>query len=310
LNAGLRPSHCVPNRFQPLPFILAYDDFSGGTGGWLELMPNFTKEGFKARESILDKTRWGPTMLSTASFGYMGTHGAMSGIYSLKLATRPVANRYEEMPAPGSMAHAIKRLSVFRPKGLVQFEMWYAYTPEQDRIGVGEKDIRAFGASFDVQDDSYRYFIGARFLNSVNGDLKRQWQILKADEGVTDQQWAYGRQGEWNKRGVDPMWYGRRYPDGRTDGYQFVSGGQQRLCYNESDDKINWIYLRLTVDTARREYVDLQSGAAVFDLRGISPTLVQPYARIEGLLNPVIWVETDTDRRVFLFVDSVVISCE
>ena len=130
-------------RFQPLPTVLSYDDFSQGTGGWLELMPNFTKPGFTARESIIDKTRWGPTMLSTATFGYMGTHGAMSGIYSLKLATRPVANRYEEPPAPGSMAHAIKRLSVFRPRGLTQLEMWFAYTPEQDRIGLGEKDIRA-----------------------------------------------------------------------------------------------------------------------------------------------------------------------
>ncbi len=300
----------VPERFQPLPFVLAYDNFNDGMGGWLDLMPNFTKEGFKARQSIIDKTRWGPTMLSTATFGYMGTHGAMSGIYSLKLATRPVASRYEEPPAPGSMAHAIKRLSVFRPKGLIQMEMWYAYTPEQDRIGVGEKDVRAFGAAFDVQDESYRYFLGARFLNSVNGELKCQWQILKADEDVTDQQWAYGRQGEWNKRGIDPMWYGRRYPDGRADGYQFVPGGQQRLCYNESDDKINWIYLRLTFDAARRQYVELQSGATVFDLRGIQPTLVQPYARIEGLLNPFVWIETDADRRVFLFLDSVVISCE
>ena len=300
----------VLSHFQPLPFVLAYDDFNKGTSGWLELMPNFTKEGFKARESILDKTKWGPAMLSTATFGYMGTHGAMNGIYSLKLATRPVANRYEEPPAPGSMSHAIKRLSVFRPKGLVQMEMWYAYTPEQDRVGVGEKDIRGFGAGFDVQDESYRYFVGARFLNSVNGEIKRQWQILKADENVSDQQWAYGRQGEWNKRGIDPMWYGRRYPDGRTDGYQFIPGGQQRLCYNESDDKINWIYFRLTFNSAKREYVEFQSGATVFDLRGMSPTLVQPYDRIEGLLNPLFWVEADTNRRVFMFIDSVLISCE
>ncbi|MBN1590715.1 MAG: hypothetical protein JW888_14475, partial [Pirellulales bacterium] len=129
MSPGSSPSAGTPGRFQPLPFVLAHDNFSDGTCGWLELMPNFTKEGFRARESIIDKSRWGPTMLSSASFGYMGTHGAMTGIYSLKLATRPVANRYEEPPAPGSMAHAIKRLSVFRPKGLIQMEMWYAYTP-------------------------------------------------------------------------------------------------------------------------------------------------------------------------------------
>ena len=296
-------------RFQPLPTILCHDDFNHGTGGWLELTPNFTKPGFTARESIIDKASWGPTMLSTASFGYVGTHGAMTGIYSLKLATKPKANRYEEHPASGSMAHAIKRLSTFRPKGLTQIEMWYSYTPEQDRIGLGEKDIRAFGVTFDVQDEAHRFFIGARYLNSVNGELKRQWQYAQAAD-VTDEEWAYGCQGEWNKRGIDPMWYGRRYPDGRTDGYSFIPDGHQHLCYNESDDKINWMYLRLTVDLATREYVELQSGAQIFNLRGIKPTLCKPYAGIQGLLNPVVWVETDTNRRVFLYIDSIVVSCE
>ena len=106
------------------------------------------------------------------------------------------------------------------------------------------------------------------------------------------------------------MWYGRRHADGQADGFSFVSGGKQHLCYNESDDKINWMYLRLTVDLATREYVELQSGARVFDLRGTRPTLVKPYAGIQGLLNPVVWVETDTNRRVFLYIDSVVVSCE
>ncbi|MBN2577757.1 MAG: hypothetical protein JXB10_02110 [Pirellulales bacterium] len=48
----------------------------------------------------------------------------------------------------------------------------------------------------------------------------------------------------------------------------------------------------------------------MFDLRGIRPTLVQPYSGIQGLLNPLVWIETDSDRRVFLFIDSIVISCE
>ena len=296
------------SRFQPLPTILCYDDFNTGTRGWLELMPNFTEPGFTWRRSAVDLTRWGPTMLSTASFGYMGTHGAVSGIYSLKLATRPVANRCEEMPAPGSMAHAIKRLSVFRPKGPIQIELWYAYTPEQDRIGLGEKDIRAFGVGFDVQDESYRYFVGARYLNSANGLLKRRWQYMQAAE-VTDADWAYGHEDEWNKRGIDPMWYGRRYPDGTTDGYRFIVDGQQHLCYNESDDKINWMYLRLKFDTAKREYVELQSCQEVFDLRGIKPTLCQTYRGVQGMLNPLAFIETDANRRVFLFIDSVMISC-
>lgn len=295
------------SKFSPLEHILCYDDFDRGACGWVDLTPNFTLEGFNARPSIIDKTQWGPVMLSTATFSHVGTHGSMDGIYSLKLTTRPVAARYEEPPAAGSMGHAIKRLSTHRKLGQVQFETWYAYKPEMDRIGLSEQDVRAFGLFFDVQDADYRYFIGARYLNSANGELQQRWQFVQAAD-VSDEAWAYGTSGDWCKRGVDPMWYGQRYADGSTDGYKDVPGGQQQLCYNESDDKINWLYLRLLVDLDKREYVELQSGAKTFDLRGIQPTFVPPYARIEGLLNPSLWVEADTDRRAFLFVDSVLIS--
>ena len=127
---------------------------------------------------------------------------------------------------------------------------------------------------------------------------------------VSDKSWAYGKEGDWCKTGVDPLWYGERKPDGATDGFRFIQGSRQELCYNETDDKINWLYLRLLVDTNKKEYVELQSRDKTYDLRGIKPTNVSPYARIEGLLNPLIWVETDCDRRVFLYVDSVVISTE
>ena len=84
--------------------------------------------------------------------------------------------------------------------------------------------------------------------------------------------------------------------------------GHQTLCYNETADKINWHYFSLTVDLAKREYVELCSVNKVFNLRGCQPTVVDAYPRINYLLNPVFWIEADTDRRVFLFVDSVVIS--
>jgi hypothetical protein len=296
-------------QFRPLARNICCDDFDTGYCGWVDLTPNFTLENFDARNSIVDKTQWGPIMLSSATFGYVGTHGSMRGTYSLKLATRPVAAPYEEPPRPGSMSHAIKRLSVDRPKGLRQIEMWYAYTPEQDRIGLSEQSIRAFGVFCDVQDADHRYFLGVRYLNSVNGKLKQQWQFMQAGD-VTDDQWAYGTSGDWCKRGVDPMWYGRRNSDGSTDGFQFVADGHQQLCYNESDDKINWLYMRLLFDTAKREYVELQSGDRVWDLRGIRPTFVAPYARIRGLFNPGMWVENDEQRRVFMFVDSIAISAE
>lgn len=303
LDAGL-------SKYQPLKRIICYDDFDKGLNGWMDLHPNHVGKDFNTlRFSHVDKTQWGPLMLSSASFRLAGTHGSMDGTYSLKLSTRPVANTYTEAPAPGSLSHGIKRLTTHLPKGLRQYEMWYAYTPEQDRQGLSEQAMRAFGVFFDIQDDDYRYFIGARYVNAVDGEMVRRWQIFQAKD-VTDVEWAYGVENDWCKMGIDAMWYGKRYPDGSTDGFEWVPDGYQDLCYNESDDKINWSYLRLLIDTEKREYVELQSGSKVFDLRGIKPTLTAPYARIKGLFNPSMWVENDTDRRVFFFADSVVISGE
>lgn len=301
----------LSGRYRPLQNILAYDDFNQGQCGWIDLMNNFVLEGHKPRPSIVTKHRWGPVMLSNANFGYAGTHGAMNGLYSLKLATRPEANPYEQPPAPGAMSMAIKRMTSlpFANSGKLQLEMWYAYTPEQDRASIGEKDIRAFGALFDIQDTEHRYFSAARYVNSVNGTLARKWQYAQAAD-VTDSEWAYDTEGDWCKRGIDPVWFGKRQSNGDADSFKWVPGGEEVLCYNESDDKINWSYFRLTIDTQRREYCELQSGRNTYSLQGVQPTLVAPYRGITSLLNPVIWIEADTTRRVFLFVDSVLISAE
>ncbi len=149
-------------------------------------------ENFDARQSIIDKAKWGPPMLSTATFSYVGTHGSMNGLYSLKLATKPVAAKYTEVPLPGSMAHAIKRLSRHKDFSKLQFEMWYAYTPEQDRTGLAEQSIRAFGAFFDYQDNNSRSHMGVRYLNSVDGELAQRWQCFQNAPDVTDKEWGYG----------------------------------------------------------------------------------------------------------------------
>lgn len=298
------------HRFNPLSKIICYDDFDRGLNGWMDLHPNYVGTDFNTlRYSHVDKTQWGPLMLSSASFRFAGTHGSMDGTYSLKLGTRPVADDYTQAPAPGACSHAIKRMTNHLSPGKRQLELWYAYTPEQDRQGLSEKAVRAFGVFFDIQDDDHRYFIGVRYVNSVNGNLVRKWQLFQARD-VSDQEWAYGVEDDWCKTGVDAMWYGKRYEDGSTDGFQWIEDGYQDLCYNESDDKINWSYLRLTIDTEKREYVELQSGSQVFDLRGISPTLTAPYARIKGLFNPGVWVENDDNRRVFFYVDSLIVSAE
>lgn len=306
------------SRFQPLKRVLIHDVFNTGYNGWMEIMPNFCyPPNFDQSPSIVAKHKWPAAMLSTATFRYPGSHGSMSGQYSLKVSTRPVANPYCEPPAPGSLGQAIKRISFHHLKRkYLQFEMWFAYTAEQDKMdgegdmpGLHESSIRAFGAGWDLQERGNRYFAGVRYLNSVDGKLQKKWQFIYPS-AKDDKEWAYGTEGDWCIKGVDPFWNGRRYPDGRHDGFLDVENGYQQLCYNETDCKINWQYFRLLIDTEKREYIEMQCQDKIFDLKHHPICAGDPYERIDGLMNPLVWVETDTNRRVFLFVDSIVISQE
>ncbi len=306
------------SRFQPLNKVLVHDVFNTGFNGWMEIMPNFCEApNFEESPSIMVKHQWPSLMLSTATFRYPGSHGALSGQYSLKLSTRPVANRYDQPPAPGSMCQAIKRLSFHHlRRKYLQFEMWFAFTAEQDKVdgtgplpGLHENSIRSFGLGWDLQEGGNRYFSGVRYLNAVDGQLQKKWQLMYPSS-VDDKDWAYDTEGDWCIKGVDPFWFGKRYPDGRHDGYKDIDNGYQALCYNETDCKINWQYARLLIDTEKREYVEMQCQDKTIDLGRHSIFCVDPYHRIDGLMNPLMWLETDTNRRVFLFVDSVVISQE
>lgn len=298
------------SRFNPLSRIITYDDFDAGFNGWLDLTPNYVYDDYESFESAVDLSSWAPIMLSSAPMRFTSSHGSMEGTYSLKLTTAPTGGPYTERPADGSMGIAIKRLSRFGDPELIQIEAWYAYTPAQDRVGLGEEDIRAFGFYFDVQDEQCRYMPGVRYVNSLGGRPVKRWQYWKASDGVSRRDWNYGVENGWCDVGIDNLWYGRRHEDGSGDGYQWVPGGEQELLYNESPDKLNWLYFRLTVDVRKREYVELQSMDTVFDLRGIQPTLAAPYRSIRNLINPIFYVETDTDRSVHLFLDSVVYSTQ
>lgn len=306
------------SRFQPLKHVLVHDVFNTGFNGWMEIMPNFCEApNFEQSPSIMIKDQWMPCMLSSATFRYPGSHGSMSGQYSLKVSTRAVANAYNQPPAPGSIGHAIKRLSFHnRKRKYLQFEMWFAYTAEQDTIdgtgklpGLHESSIRAFGFGWDLQERGNRYHVGARYVNAVDGKMKQSWQ-LTYPSSKDDKDWAFDTDGDWCIKGIDPFWFGKRYEDGRHDGFIELPNSHQKLVYNETDCKINWQYARLLIDTETREYVELQCQDRVFDLERRPIYVTPPYDRIDGLMNPLIWVETDTNRRVFLYIDSIVISQE
>ena len=146
-----------------------------------------------------------------------------------------------------------------------------------------------------------------RYVNSVNGQKVKRWQYFDVSDGVTREQWAGDKDG-WEATGIDAIWCGRRFPDGSADGFQWIPDGEQKLVYNESPDKLNWLYMRMLVDLDSRQYVEFQSMGKTFDLRGLAPQMADPYDGITGLINPVFYIESDTDRRVFMYLDSVVYS--
>lgn len=300
------PTH-LPGWFQPLPRLLTVDDFDHGQCGWLDLRPNFVGPGFGVHDRTIDLEHWGPIMLSSATYAFAGTHGSAAGTYSLKLCTRWRASPPDEQPAPGSMSLAIKRLS--QPIGacLLRVEAVLAYTSEQDRPGLGSDAMRAFGLMIDLQDDHFRYMPGVRFVNTVGGAPKRRWQYYQATD-ATDIAWSYGQEG-WHRAGIDPQWFGERLIDGSTAASCWFDGPPQQPIYNETDDKINWMPLSLTIDLRDRSYAGFRFGDREFTFpNDARPTAVSPYANIGNLLNPVFFIEADGDQRVFLYLDSVVIS--
>lgn len=303
--------------FSPLKNIIFADDFDKGYNGWIALMPNFRQDKFDYYDSFKEWTEWGPPMLSSATFPYAGTHGSLHGTYSMKVATKPVAGRAEERPVAGSEGMAIKRLT-HSFEGLLKCEMYYTFTAEQSIPGIGEEAIRAFGFFWDSTTDHSRTMFGARYLNCANGAMKQHWQLFKVDENDT-RPWGFSGSSAPSDtpgekvtlvKGIDYQWLGSRDQNGSSNGFYDIPNSEQKLCYNETPDKINWHYFSLTVDLKKGEYVSLQSVNRKWDLRGISATKVGRYPRIDWLLNPVVFIETDTNRRVFLYVDSIVNSWE
>ncbi|SDT33463.1 DUF6772 family protein [Microlunatus soli] len=300
-------STLLPGWFRPLPRLLTADDFDNGMGGWLDLRPNFVGPDFAAHDDEIDLEHWGSVMLSSATYPFSGTHGSATGTYSLKLATRFPAAAPDQAPAPGSMSLAIKRLSRPYDARLLRVETMIAYTTDQDRPGLGVDAMRAFGLMIDLQDAEHRFMPGVRFVNTTGGVRQRRWQFYRHTED-DDAAWSYGREG-WHQAGIDPQWFGVRAADGSTSATTWFDDGIQQPIYNETDDKINWMPFSLTLDLERRTYHDFRFGNRSFGFPdGAGPTLADPYAGIDNLLNPVFFVETDTDRRVNLYLDSVVIS--
>lgn len=294
------------SKFNPLPRILVHDDFNTGTHGWIELIGNHDE--FGNLDTVDDHMRdFRPPQLSSCNFFDVGTHGAMSGTYALKISTRPEA---------GHTGVAIRRLTM-AGKGKVQFETYLAYKAEAHseengaahEAGSGNWDAnfhpseRQFGALTIATDicDGVRYHCVARYLNTdLDNKLVQEWVYPSVPEPTPREHF----EGKIKlPRTAD---FTAPNPE---DWHSFTP--RQELCFNEVPTKVNWHYVRWVIDTETRSNVELQVNDEVFDMRDVPvPAYDEEYGSLGNLLNFYVSVRTHANVRNFVYLDSVLISVD
>lgn len=272
------------SRFDPLPRIISHDDFSRGHCGWSQLVGNY--------EGSLDTMLPGyaqhtSAMLSTLSHWDAGSHGGVDSSYALKIATRARA---------GAQNVAIKRLNM-RHRGPIRFEMYFTFKPEATELTLGDTAVRSVGLLFDLQGgdrdaDVERVMPHLRFLNAEAGESRHVWQF-KAE-----------RSPFLTAGNTETLTHYHLAPEG----WQDLPDGDQKLCYNEIATKVNWAYLRFDFDLETMRPTALRCNDRDFDVSGMEPMRMAAMKNLWCMLNFALFAETDTDRRAFLYVDSVCIS--
>jgi hypothetical protein len=273
------------SRFDPLPRIIAFDDFDRGFCGWTQLVGNY--------EHTLDSMLPGyaqhsQAMLSTLSNWDFGSHGSLDGSYALKIATKP---------RTGAQNVAIKRLT-FRKRGPIRVEFYFTLKPEASEMRLSETDVRSVGFLYDLQTgdgdkDAWRVMPHLRFLNAENGAHLQKWQFKRRTTEVKPI-------GTENKTVT-------HYHMAPQD-WEDLPGGDQKLCYNEIPTKVNWHYCRFDFDLASMQATHFQCNDRVFDVGGFESIRIPAMRNLWCMLNLAFFVETDTDKRAFLYVDSVCLS--
>lgn len=307
LRDALRSTDPALSRFNPLRRILAHDDFNSGLHGWVELGGNYNGRGdYESLDRHFRDFR--PPQLSTCDFFDVGTHGAMSGTYALKLATRPY---------PGHTATAIRRLTM-SGRGLLQIEAYLAYKAEAT-VGAdaanqfgdmewdgnkhpSEAEFGAFTVATDLcGDGGLRYHTVARYQNAdAEGRMLRQWMYPVVPEPTPREHYE----------GKVDYPYAADFTAPNPEDWR-VYGEPQELCMNEVPTKVNWHYLRWVMDTETRRNVELQLNDRTMDWSHVPvPPYEERYGSLENLLNFYFSVRTLSGRRNFLYLDSVVISAD
>lgn len=296
------------SKYNPLSRILFFDDFDAGMNGWCELVGNHTGDLRQIREIARD---FRPPQLSSCTFFDIGTHGSLSGTYSLKLATRA---------EPNSLAVAIKRLTS-AGLGLVQFETYFSIKAEQvfrsrprgvspergwdGNLAPSELQFGEITFSNDIcsSDPRSRCHGVVRYRNTdPAGNLVQQWMHPTSAEPTTKME----RQGLVDLADPRIDFFSARPEDWRT-----LPDGGQTLCFNETATKVNWHYARWLFDTRTSRNVEFQCNDRVMDLRGVPvPVYDEEYRGLANLLNFYVAVRTHSGVRNFLHLDSVVVSVD
>jgi hypothetical protein len=273
------------SRFDPLPRIISFDNFSRGHCGWSQLVGNYEDD---LDTMLPGYAQHSSAMLSTLGHWDAGSHGGMDSSYALKIATRA---------RPGAQNVAIKR-HTFRKRGPVRFELYFAFKPEANELKLSETDVRSIGFLFDLQGgdrdgDGERVMPHVRFLNAENGKHLQKWQYKPG----TTQLNPIGTEGK-------TVSHYHLAPEGWLD----LPDGGQRLCYNEIPTKVNWSYLRFDFDLESMRALGLHCNDRSFDLSGFDSIRIPAMKNLWCMLNFCLFAETDVAKRAFLYVDSICIS--
>jgi len=273
------------SRFDPLPRLIAFDDFDQGFCGWTQLVGNYEDD----LDSMLPGyAQHSQAMLSTLSTFDFGSHGSADGSYALKIASKP---------RKGAQNVAIKRLT-YRRRGPIRMEFYFAFKPEASTLMLGETDVRSFGFLYDLQTgdsdgDAWRVMPHLRFLNARDGEHLQTWQFKRRSTPLTPL-------GSRNKT----LTHYHLSPEDWED----LPGGHQKLCYNEIPTKVNWHYGCFDFDLASMRALGFRCNDRSFDLSAFEPIRIPAMRNLWCMLNLAFFVETDVDKRAFCYIDSVCLS--
>jgi len=270
------------DKFDPLRKILLFDDFDNGISGWTEMMGNYED----SLDSLLKGNKdFRTPQLSNLTMWDSGSAGSYDGTYALKLATRPEA---------GKQAVAIKRIT-YKKRCKIRVEVIFTYKPEATKMKLLDNEFGSFGFLFDIQNEKERIMPHIRYLNYEKEDCRQMWQFKSGASEFS----AVGGSGKIISH----------YHLG-NDGWHDINSGNQKLCYNELPTKQNWHYFRMDFDLLNMRHIDMQCNEKIMKMEDAAPLRIPAMNNLWNMLNLIFFVQTNSNNRAFLYIDSVLLSSE